>query len=66
VSIQSVKNVHTCTLEAARRENWLPGLVSQSVVLWDLVILEWTRVAKGRLSLRLLATVRPVVTATSH
>ncbi len=35
----------------------LPGLVSQSVILWDRVCLEWTRVAKGRTNVRLLATV---------
>jgi len=34
----------------------LPGLVSQSVILWDRVCLEWTRMAKGRLTVRLLAT----------
>ena len=39
-------------------KNWLPGLVSQSVVMWDRVRLEWTRMAKRRLKVRLL-TARP-------
>jgi hypothetical protein len=33
----------------------LPGLVSQSVLLWDRVCLEWTRMAKGRLTVGLIA-----------
>ena len=37
--------------------NWLPGLVSQSAVLWDRVYLERTRMAKGRANVRLLAAV---------
>ena len=44
------------TQGAARSQtsDWLPGLVSQSVILWDRVCLEWTRIAKGRLTVRLL------------
>ena len=34
--------------------NWLPGLVSQSVVLWDQIGLEAVRGSKGHTSFRLL------------
>ena len=34
---------------------WLPGLVSQSVVLWDRVQLEWMRMAKSHLAVHLAA-----------
>ena len=42
------------------------GLMSQSVVLWDRVCLEWTRMAKGRLAVRLSAAALPAISATSQ
>ncbi len=33
--------------------SWLPGLVSQSVILWDRIGLEWSRIVKGRLTISL-------------
>jgi len=51
VCYRNVPCVPTREFESIR----LPGLVSQSVILWDWVCLEWTRMAKGRLTVRLLA-----------
>jgi hypothetical protein len=34
--------------------NWLPGLVSQSAILWDRACLVWTRIVNGRITVRLL------------
>jgi hypothetical protein len=36
------------------RKKWLPGLVSQSVLLWDGVRLEMKRIAKGHTRISLL------------
>jgi hypothetical protein len=38
---------------------WLPGLVSQSVVVWDSVGLETVAEQKGHTGLRLLSHTRP-------
>jgi hypothetical protein len=39
----------------ASRQDWLPGLVSQSVLLWDGVRLEMKRIAKGHTRISLLS-----------
>jgi hypothetical protein len=41
--------------EGSSRHTWLPGLVSQSVLLWDRVRLEMKRIGKGRTRINLLS-----------